>query len=239
MSVTVLITGFGPFPGASFNPTGALAEILARPPRVQAGTRRIAHVFITSYDTVDRELPALITRERPAALVMFGLAQRTRHVRIETLARNTLSRVHADVAGIRPNANAIAADGPAMLALPAPAQRLLAAARAAGARAALSSDAGSYLCNYLCWRARERATSAGGPQVATFVHVPQVRPLLTTTAGATPRTLGDLIQAGEAIVAAATVAARIRRWPKATCSSGHESQSFIAPTLGSVAARQS
>jgi pyroglutamyl-peptidase len=211
MSLTILITGFGPFPGAPFNPTGALVEILARQSRVQAGTRRIAHVFTTSYDTVDRDLPVLIARERPAALVMFGLAQRTRHVRIETLARNTLSRVHADVTGVLPAANAIAADGPTTLALPAPAQRLLAAARTAGTRAALSSDAGNYLCNYLCWRASENATSTGGPQVATFVHVPLVRPLLTTTPGATPCTLGDLIKAGEAIVEAATMAARIRR----------------------------
>jgi pyroglutamyl-peptidase len=142
---------------------------------------------------------------------MFGLAQRTRHVRIETLARNTLSRVHADVAGVLPAANAIMAEGPAALALPAPAQRLLAAAREAGARAALSRNAGSYLCNYLCWRASESATSAGGPQVATFVHVPLVRPLITTTPGTTPRTLGDLVKTGEAIVEAATMAARIRR----------------------------
>jgi len=211
MPRTVLITGFGPFPGVPFNPTGALVELLARQSPVQAGTRRVAHVFATSYDTVDRELPALIGRERPAALVMFGLAQRTRHVRIETFARNTLSRVHADVAGVLPTADTIVADGPAMLALPAPAQRLLAAARMAGARAALSRNAGGYLCNYLCWRASESATSAGAPQVATFVHVPLVRPLTTVTPGVTPRTLGDLVKAGEAIVEAATVAARIRR----------------------------
>jgi pyroglutamyl-peptidase len=211
MPLTILITGFGPFPGAPFNPTGALVELLARQSPVQAGTRRVAHVFATSYDTVDRELPALIARERPAALVMFGLAQRTRHVRIETLARNTLSRVHADVAGVLPKTNTIVADAPAALALAAPTQRLLAAARTAGARSALSRNAGSYLCNYLCWRASESMTSAGGPQVATFVHVPLVRLLTTTTAGETPRTLGDLIQAGEAIVTAATTAARIRR----------------------------
>jgi pyroglutamyl-peptidase len=211
MALTILITGFGPFPGAPFNPTAALVEILARQSPMQAGTRRVAHVFTTSYDTVDRELPALIARERPAALVMFGLAQRTRHVRIETFARNSLSRAHADVAGVLPTASAIVADGPAMLALPAPAQRLLAAAHTAGARAALSRNAGSYLCNYLCWRASESAASAGGPQVATFVHVPLVRPLTTTTPGATPRTLADLINVGEAIVAAATMAARIRR----------------------------
>jgi pyroglutamyl-peptidase len=211
MPLTILITGFGPFPGAPFNPTGALVELLARQSPVQAGTRRVAHVFRTSYDTVNRELPELIARERPSALVMFGLAQRTRHVRIETLARNTLSRVHADVAGVLPQANAILEGGPAALALPAPAQRLLAAARVAGARAALSRNAGSYLCNYLSWRASESASGVGGPTIATFVHVPLVRPLTTTTAGDTPRTLGDLIQVGEAIVAAVTMTAHIRR----------------------------
>ena len=125
MPLTILITGFGPFPGAPFNPTGALVELLARQSPVQAGTRRVAHVFTTSYDTVDRELPALIAGEQPAALVMFGLAQRTRHVRIETLARNTLSRVHVDVAGVLPTENVIAADGPATLVRPGRSLRVL------------------------------------------------------------------------------------------------------------------
>ena len=45
MPLTILITGFGPFPGAPFNPTGALVELLARPPPGMAGMRRVAHVF--------------------------------------------------------------------------------------------------------------------------------------------------------------------------------------------------
>jgi pyroglutamyl-peptidase len=211
MPLTILITGFGPFPGAPFNPTRALAKALASAPDGQAGVRRVGHVFETSYETVDRELPALIARERPAALIMFGLAQRTRHLRIETLARNTLARTIPDVAGRLPTADTIAASGPATLALPVPAQRLLAAARAAGAMTALSRDAGSYLCNYLCWRASQAAAISGGPRLAAFVHVPLVRPLLTSSPGAVPHTLGDLILAGEAIVQAATLVARIRQ----------------------------
>src|SRR5262249_56858746 len=111
------------YAGCQPTPTGALGERLARKSPVQPGPRRVSHVFRTSYDTVDRELPTLIAHTRPAALVMFGLAQRTRHVRIETLARNTLSRVLADVAGVLPTTRAIAADGPAALALPPPPQR--------------------------------------------------------------------------------------------------------------------
>jgi pyroglutamyl-peptidase len=211
MPLTILITGFGPFPGAPFNPTGALVMALAQESHAHAGVRRVAHVFATSYDTVDRELPTLIAREKPAALIMFGLAQRTRHLRIETLARNTLARTIPDVLGRLPAADAIAPRGPATLALPAPAQRFLAAARAAGTMTALSRNAGSYLCNYLCWRASESAAVPGGPQLATFVHVPLVRPLITPSPGAVPHTLGDLILAGDAIVQAAIAAVRVRR----------------------------
>src|SRR5438046_3592298 len=84
---TILLTGFGPFPGAPFNPTGPLVRELARRRHGRcAGVRRVAHVFPTSYDAVDRELPELIKREAPDILVMFGVAQRTRHLRLETRA---------------------------------------------------------------------------------------------------------------------------------------------------------
>jgi len=195
MSFTILITGFGPFPGAPFNPTGPLVQALGRR---RAGVRRIAHVFSTSYAAVDRELPALIARERPDIVIMFGLAQRTRHLRIETCARNRLSRLHVDVTGRMPAASTIAPAGPAMRAMRAPARRLVAAVRGAGVSAALSRDAGSYLCNYLCWRASEAARRPRGPRLVTFVHVPNVRP-------------AALIKAGEAIVAAALSSMRVHR----------------------------
>src|SRR5262249_25271926 len=157
----VLITGFGPFPGAPFNPTGPLVLALARR-RQPAGVRRVAHVFPVTYEAIDRELPALIARERPDALIMFGLANRTKHVRIETWARNARTRT-----------TMIVPEPPARLPLRLPAQRLRRAAQAAGVPATLSHDAGRYLCNYLCWRAAETARN-GGPRLAAFIHVPLV-----------------------------------------------------------------
>src|SRR3989442_1750748 len=83
-TATIIITGFGPFPGAPYNPTDPLVSMLARRRRPAfAGVRRIAHVFRVSYEAVDRELPELLAREQPDVLVMFGLAMRTRHIRIE------------------------------------------------------------------------------------------------------------------------------------------------------------
>jgi pyroglutamyl-peptidase len=208
MSVTILITGFGPFPGAPFNPTGQLAQELARRRHPAfANVRRVSHVFRVSYEAVDRELPALLENERPDALIMFGLAVRTRHVRIETRARNTLTRSVPDVGGHLPLSSTIVAGGPAALSLRAPAQRLLMAARSTGLPAALSRDAGHYLCNYLCWRAAE-AARCGAPQVTCFIHVPSMHRARIHQPRRPPISLDDLADAGEAIVRAVITAAR-------------------------------
>ena len=207
--MNILLTGFGPFPGAPFNPTERLVEKLARSRHLAlAGVRRTSHIFRTSYEAVDRELPELLKRTKPDVLVMFGLAARTRHIRIETRARNTSSRIVPDAAGKRPRAGTIAPGAAASLALRTPAQRLVKAARSTGVKAALSRDAGRYLCNYLCWRATEAAARPNGPKVAAFIHVPKVRGKGSRRA---PLTFDQLLRAGEAIVLAAIAAARTTR----------------------------
>src|SRR5215467_15461967 len=103
MSLTVLITGFGPFPGAPFNPTAGLAERLAARRRPAfADVRRVAHLFQTSYAAVDRELPALLKRVRPDVVLLFGVATRTKYLRVEMRARNARSILFPDAAGDRP-----------------------------------------------------------------------------------------------------------------------------------------
>src|SRR5882672_8050254 len=154
---TILVTGFGPFPGAPFNPTGPLVTRLARVRRpALADTKIVAHVFPTSYAAVDRELPALIARYKPDALLMFGLAPRAKTLRIETRARNALALL-PDVGGDSVQRTKLAPGGPAAISLPASTIHLFTAARAARVPVMLSRDAGRYLCNYLCWRAAEAA----------------------------------------------------------------------------------
>lgn len=115
---TILVTGFGPFPGAPFNPTGPLVAQLARLRRPRlAGVTVVGHVFATSYAAVDHELPLMIARHKPDALLMFGLATRARTLRIETRARNTLALL-PDAGGGTLRRTAIAAGGGAALALP-------------------------------------------------------------------------------------------------------------------------
>jgi pyroglutamyl-peptidase len=128
---------------------------------------------------------------------MFGLAARTPHLRIETIARNAVAAA-ADVDRRAPTTRVIARDAPARLALRTPARSLLASARGARVPVTLSRDAGRYLCNYLCWRATQAVNAAGGPRLAAFIHVPLVRrePLAAHRMGKRRVAMDDLIRAG-------------------------------------------
>ena len=127
-------------------------------------------------------------------------------------ARNALAGTLPDAAGHRPHAAVITPGAPAALALRTAGQRLVVAARAAGMPAALSSDAGAYLCNYLCWRAND-LTPEIAPRLVAFVHVPKVRRFSLRRADMRrpPFAFADLVRAGESIMLAAIAAARVRR----------------------------
>ena len=168
---TVLITGFGRFPGAPYNPSAPLARTVAKRPRPAfADVQRVLHIFETSYAAVDRDLPKLIATHKPDIVLMFGLAGRTNFVRIETRARNARSILFPDVTGFQPTEREIAPGKPPMRGQ-APFVRLLAASRGSRTPTRLSRDAGRYLCNYVYWRALE-ASRCG--TLAQFVHIPPV-----------------------------------------------------------------
>jgi pyroglutamyl-peptidase len=102
---------------------------------------------------------------------MFGLATRTRHVRIETRARNAVTMLWPDAGRARPRKGSIASGIDGLMFGPHTA-KLLRAAVGTGIDARTSRDAGSYLCNYLSWRAIEATHRDGGPSLAAFVHIP-------------------------------------------------------------------
>jgi pyroglutamyl-peptidase len=208
MSVTVLITGFGPFPGAPFNPTGALAEQLGRLRRpALADVARRVHVFRTSYAAVDVELPRLIARHAPDVLLLFGLAARTPYLRVETRARNAVSALVPDVGGQLRQTRSIRPGAAAALVGRAPFQKLISVARAARAPVRASRNAGAYLCNYVYWRGIEARPRNKVPLVV-FVHVPLVARPSHPRTGRHRLTLDDLVRAGEAILLALVSAAR-------------------------------
>ena len=143
----VLLTGFGPFPGAPSNPTQPLVARLAQLRRPALDDVAIAsHIFPVTYAAVDRQLPEVLAKVKPDALLMFGLAARTPYLRIETRARNAVTMLWPDAANTRSSKRGIAGHADAMTFGPHTA-RLLRAARLTGIDARASRDAGAYLCN--------------------------------------------------------------------------------------------
>lgn len=205
----ILVTGFRSFPGAPYNPTPVLVERLANLRRPLFSDVAIStHIFEVSYAAVDRDLPALIAEHRPHALLMFGLAARTSFLRVETRARNAVTTLWPDAAQTRVHTGTIAGRADAVLFGPHT-RGLLQAAKATGIDARASRDAGSYLCNYLSWRAIETTRTDIGPRLAAFIHVP----LVARDGSAWPRlggriTLDHLVDAGEAMLLDIVVSAR-------------------------------
>jgi pyroglutamyl-peptidase len=203
---TILITGFGRFPGAPFNPSAPLARAVGKRRRPAfADARRVVHIFETSYAAVDRELPKLMAQHRPDIVLMFGLAGRTNFVRIETRARNTRSVLFPDVTGYQPAEREIVPGRPPLRGT-APFVRLLAASRSSRTPTRLSRDAGRYLCNYVYWRALEASRS--GTPLAQFIHIPPVARKPQRPGRKRRISQAALARAGEAILLALLTARR-------------------------------
>jgi pyroglutamyl-peptidase len=173
-SVRVLITGFGPFPGAPGNPSRALVERLVRMRRPAFdGVRTTCHIFPTRYAAVDSDFRSLIAAHDPDIILMFGLAARTRHIRIETRARNLMS-FFPDAGGFVPTARTIVPKAEHRRLPSSLAMQLRRAGRSHGLKCEFSRDAGRYVCNYAFWRALEM-NSGNEKRLAAFIHIPNIK----------------------------------------------------------------
>jgi pyroglutamyl-peptidase len=146
---------------------------------------------------------------------MFGLAPRTRYLRIESRARNAVTMLWPDAALARTHRSAIVPGADAIPFGPHTA-RLLRAALSTGIDARLSRDAGSYLCNYLSWRAIETVNAGHGPLLAAFIHIPPLARTYTSCRKGTPPriTLEELVDAGEAMLLGMVRLVRQARRPR-------------------------
>ena len=163
----ILITGFGPFPGAPSNPTMRLVRHLVRLKRARfTGVERFGQVLATEWGAL-QGFRNTIRKSKPDCVLMFGLAGRRRKVTPEARAANVAGLLRVDGAGHSPASRSLLAAGPAHRRGRIDAVRMAAGLRRAGIAADVSQNAGDYLCNALFWTALE----SGVP--AIFVHVPK------------------------------------------------------------------
>ena len=169
---TILLTGFGPFPGVTKNVSAELIEALALVAQKRFPKRQvIAHVLPTEWQTAPVHLAALYKLHTPMLVLHFGVSLQATGFRIETQAHNTHGPI-ADDKGALPHSGLISSTGPAVLPVSVPAQTIVARLLALSVPAGLSHHAGTYLCNCVLYHSLERAGQEAALVRAGFVHIP-------------------------------------------------------------------
>lgn len=169
---TVLLTGFGPFPGVPINASGELARKLARTARrVFPEFCFTVAVLSTEWNRAPRLIADLHERHRPLLALHFGVASGAKTIRLETEAAN-ICRAALDATGTLPASAQLAVDGPAVRRSSIAASAIAAALNAKGFPSSISSDAGGYLCNAVLYHSLAAAEAREDACVG-FVHIPQ------------------------------------------------------------------
>lgn len=169
--LTLLVTGFGAFPGAPQNPTRLLIKRLERHQSrlARQGIRLELAILPVVYEDLPKALMALHEDFKPDAILHFGLASRRRFVSLEVRAKNHLSQLHIDASGKRAKSLRVISGGPAQLAARFPVIRLKAQLTRARLRPQISNEAGDYICNQAFYLSLTRPVP-----LAAFIHVPKL-----------------------------------------------------------------
>jgi pyroglutamyl-peptidase len=172
---TILITGFGPFPGHPRNASGLLAELLADITRRSLpGYDVRAAVLPVEWQAGPQRLAELLRETSPFVALHFGVSRRARGFVIEQRAVNVAAE-SCDASGAMPVNCAVAAGGPGELQSTFPASLILTRLRRLGLPVKLSRNAGHYLCNSVLYHSLAESRAADLPRIASrrgFVHIP-------------------------------------------------------------------
>src|SRR6478736_10327373 len=128
----VLITGFGPFPGATENSSAWLVETLAAShPSSRLNCTLHAEVLPTEWAEVATLGPRLFNQHRPRVILHLGVSKRARGFRIERTARNVID-LKEDARGAMPSTQSVLERGRAVVDTRVPAPNLVKHLRAQG-----------------------------------------------------------------------------------------------------------
>ena len=168
----ILVTGFGPFPGAPDNPTEPLVRALAAEPPEQLGAGTLKAVVLpVDYRKSWPVLRRLYRSFAPDVIMHFGLSSRARSVVVERQGSRLLRRDRCDAAGFVPRSGVARRAGPESLPSNLPVDTIVQKLVAAGFPAEASDDAGGYVCNATFYRSLISAPP-GSERLVGFIHVP-------------------------------------------------------------------
>ena len=169
---TILFTGFGPFPGVPANSTSALAPQFAHEARAHFSQHTAYNLVLpTDWRVAPARLTDALETLQPDILIMFGVSDSARGMRLETRAQNKTAQL-PDALGKLPGSMIIDPLGPEYLEATAPVQEIAVNLQAVELPIELSSDAGTYLCNAAFYVALAEAARNNHKCLTSFIHLP-------------------------------------------------------------------
>jgi len=168
---TILLTGFEPFGGASFNPAQDIVQALNGEPIEDAQV--VSAVLPCVFGASLQRLAELLALHRPRLVLALGLAEGRCEIQLERVAVNLDDARIPDNAGQQPIDLPVVPGAPAAYFSTLPVKAMVQGMRAAGFAAGLSSSAGNFVCNHVFYGLqhqlhRHQSVRSG------FMHVPTV-----------------------------------------------------------------
>jgi pyroglutamyl-peptidase len=169
---TVLLTGFGAFPGVVRNVSADLAADLAQLASLRFGDLEfVSDVLPVDWSEAPIRLDALLRQHRPNLVLHFGVSARASGLVVESYAYNETKRVEDAYGQFAVHEKVVAGDRPRRSAK-LPVRRVVRRLTAAGYPAEISTDPGRYLCNSILFHSLRYAARAPHPARAGFIHIP-------------------------------------------------------------------
>ena len=164
----VLLTGFEPFAGASLNPSEQIVNALKA--RQIEGVELHTAVLPVVFTESSELLRHLIKLHKPNVVICLGQAEGRREISFERVAINLDDARLADNAGRVVLDQPVVAGGPTAHLTTLPVKEMVAAVRAEGIAAGLSTTAGTFVCNHIFYAMQHELAETS--VVSGFIHVP-------------------------------------------------------------------
>lgn len=171
----LLLTGFGPFPGAPENPTAQMVQNLASCPL--GSMELVTRILPVIWNDAEARIAALIDEVKPDAILHLGLATKRSTIGVETRARNECTRLHPDADNMCRASGTIDPHGQGLRHARVDTARLVEVLCGLGLDAELSDDAGDYICNHTLYL----SLGSHVPRVG-FIHLPTPNEQMSLTA---------------------------------------------------------
>lgn len=183
--LSVIFSGFDPYPGVDINPALIVPDTLAAEgisahPHDFDDPLHDVHINIhavhmpVSFTKAWPTLRSAIDELQPQIVIASGLKRPARGILLERCATNRKDITRPDVDNVIPSKRVIDPEGPAAYWTGLPLRAILRAFAADNIPATLSSDAGTYVCNALFYALQEWAAAQSQRTLCGFVNLPLV-----------------------------------------------------------------